>query len=170
MYPSPAGPKNEPGRDDDPVLEQPPGERLRRAADVDPEVERRGRAREPQAARFERGQQRVALARVERAHLLDVRVVRPRSHRRALHELLRRGADVWPEASSAATISGGAQTKPERYPVIDERFESVLKTTTFVRSATCSADTGGSSNQSSEYASSEQTRKPCSRARAASSS
>ena len=42
---------------------------------------------------------------------------------------------------SASPISGGAQTKPERYPVIDERFESVLKTTTFVRSATCSAET-----------------------------
>ena len=35
---------------------------------------------------------------------------------------------------SAETISGGPATKPERYPVIDERFESVWKTTTFDRS------------------------------------
>jgi hypothetical protein len=31
-----------------------------------------------------------------------------------------------------------------RYPGIEERLESVLKTSTFVRSATCSAEAGGS--------------------------
>ena len=41
-----------------------------------------------------------------------------------------------------------------------------MKTTTFVRSASCSAEAGGSSNQSSVYASSEATTKPCSRASA----
>ena len=73
-------------------------------------------------------------------------------------------------ARSASETSGGAQTKPQRIPVIDERFESVLKTTTFSRSATWSAETGSSPNQISEYASSEQSRKPCSRASSASSS
>jgi len=70
-------------------------------------------------------------------------------------------------ARSASATEVFAATNPERYPVIDERFDSVLKTTTFSRFATCSAETGGSSNQSSEYASSEQTRKPCPRASSA---
>ena len=47
-------------------------------------------------------------------------------------------------------------------PVIDERLLSVLTTSTFVRSPTCSAEAGGPpSNHSSLYASSSASRKPC---------
>ena len=46
-------------------------------------------------------------------------------------------------AFSAAMSSGSPATKPERYPVIDERFESVLKTTTFAPVGDLSADAGG---------------------------
>jgi hypothetical protein len=52
-------------------------------------------------------------------------------------------------ALSADTSAGSPATKPLRYPVIEERFDSVLKTATFVRSPTCSAEAGGDSNQSS---------------------
>src|SRR5581483_847714 len=62
-------------------------------------------------------------------------------------------------AFSAAMTSGGAATKPERYPVIDERLLKVWKTITRERSRTCSADGGGESNHSSVYASSEAIRK-----------
>src|SRR5205823_2323057 len=55
----------------------------------------------------------------------------------------------------AATTSGGAATKPERYPVIEDRLLSVWKTTVRDRSAAWSAEGGGSSNHSSVYASSE---------------
>ena len=73
-------------------------------------------------------------------------------------------------AFSAPISVGSPAAKPLRYPVIELRFESVLKTITLVRSASCSADAGGSSNQSSVYASSEATTKPCSRASPASRS
>jgi hypothetical protein len=46
---------------------------------------------------------------------------------------------------SAAISSGSPATNPERYPVMDERFESVLKTATFVRSETWIDDAGASS-------------------------
>ena len=70
----------------------------------------------------------------------------------------------------ASTSSGSPATNPLRKPVIDDRFESVLNATTFVRSASCSAEGGGSSNQSSVYASSEASTKPRSRASDASRS
>src|SRR5581483_10203368 len=97
-----------------------------------------------------RRQKHGALACIELPHVRHVVIVRPCGDRRPLDELMRRGADGRPEAA--------------------QRIDSVLNTTTFVRSPTSSAETGGSSNQSSEYASSEQTRKPCVRARSASSS
>jgi hypothetical protein len=50
---------------------------------------------------------------------------------------------------NAAMSSGSPATKPLRNPVIEERFESVLKTTTLVQSSSSRADGGGSSNQSS---------------------
>ena len=68
-------------------------------------------------------------------------LVAPGHDRRALDELLRRGADARAERLIAAISCGSPAAKPERYPVIDERFESVLKTSTFVRSATCRAET-----------------------------
>jgi hypothetical protein len=79
----------------------------------------------------------------------------PGRDRRSLDELLRRRPTVGRNFRSASITGAGAAVKPDRYPVIDERLESVLKTTTLVRSDTCSADAGGSSNHSSEYASSE---------------
>src|SRR5205823_5402006 len=56
-----------------------------------PEKERRVAAREPQARRFEGGEERLTLAPVALAHLLDVALVAERGDRRALDELLRRG-------------------------------------------------------------------------------
>src|SRR5215218_7921817 len=54
---------------------------------------------------------------------------------------------------------------------MDERLESVLNASTPVRSATCSADAGGSpANQSSLYASSLASTAPATRDRAAASS
>ena len=53
------------------------------------------------------------------------------------------------KAFSAAISVGSPAAKPLRYPVIELRFESVLKTTTLVRSPSCSAEAGGCSNQSS---------------------
>ena len=65
---------------------------------------------------------------------------------------------------SAAISSGSPATKPLRNPVIEERFDSVLNATTFVQSSSCSTEGGGSSNQSSLYASSDASTKPCARA------
>src|SRR5688572_31577109 len=64
----------------------------------------------------------------------------------------------------APTSAGSPATKPLRKPVIEERLERELNTTTFVQSSSWSADGGGSPNQSSVYASSEASTKPCSRA------
>ena len=70
---------------------------------------------------------------VELAHVVDVRLVRPGGDRRALDELLRRRPDRRPEAAQRVDDLGAARRRsPSGSPVIDERFESVLKTTTFV--------------------------------------
>ena len=50
---------------------------------------------------------------------------------------------------SAATSAGSPATKPERKPVIDERFDSVLKTTTSVEVVELQRGGGWRSNQSS---------------------
>src|SRR5438552_2653204 len=75
--------------DEDSLLEQATRERLRQAVHREPEEERRIAAGEPQACGLERRQERFALAAIDRAHRLDMRLVRPRDDRRALDELLR---------------------------------------------------------------------------------
>ena len=86
------------GRDEDAVLEQaarerPPTGRRRRARGRT--SRRRRRAGGPCASSS--GQERLALAPVDLAHVVDVLLVRPGGDRRALHELLRRRPDRRPE-------------------------------------------------------------------------
>src|SRR5207248_9391089 len=68
---------------------------------------------------------------------------------------------------NAPISSASAATKPERYPVIEERLLSVLKTATFPAARISSAEWGGLSNHSSEYASSQASRNSYSRDSAA---
>ena len=107
----------------------------------DPEVHRRGppALRSPCARAASR--KSVALARVRgpgdarRAPRPTRR--RPRRAGRTPAAPCRRSAGT---ARARRSSSGSPATNPERKPVIDERFESVLKATTPSRSASCSAD------------------------------
>ena len=93
--PSPAGPKNEPGREHDAALEQLRGQLVGALAGVEPEEERRVAARVVDARRLEHRQQHVALGAVERADVLDVLLVAPGRDRGALDELLRARRRRW---------------------------------------------------------------------------
>ena len=91
-YPSPAGPKNEPGATITPASIHSAAS----ASEPQPQEERRVAACAAQAHRLQRGQHRVALGPVALAHLVDVRLVVPGRDRRPLEELRRRDADVRP--------------------------------------------------------------------------
>jgi hypothetical protein len=97
------------------VLEQAFRERFGRLAvgDRQPEIHRRLAARDPDPFPLEQVEEERTLAAVSLACLLDVLLVAPGNNGCTLNELLRRGADRRPE-----------------------RLQSVLKTTTFVRSST----------------------------------
>src|SRR5262249_35219381 len=94
------------GCDDDAVRQEPTRELLRRAADVDPQIKRRRRAGRAQPALLERRQQRVALAAVERPHVLDMPLVRPGRDGGTLDELLRRCAHGRPERTQRVADLG----------------------------------------------------------------
>src|SRR4051812_44727449 len=83
--------------DEEPALEHAPRGVLGRLVDGEPEEERRVAAGEPEARRLERGEEGLALAAIDGPHRLDVSLVAPGGHRRALDELLRRRPERRPE-------------------------------------------------------------------------
>ena len=161
------------GRDDDAVLEQPRRVLLRGLAvgHRDPEVHRRRAAgvAKALAARGRRAAARACAGR--RRGRASTCSSSPQATTEARWTNSCGAVPTFGRNRRSASISAGSPaTKPLRKPVIDERFESVLNATTFVQSSSWSAEGGGSSNQSSLYASSEARTKPCSRASTASRS